>query len=308
MAWKRVIIETSSLQAEALSEALMECGALSASIEQNLAVAGELEVFGEPGEPVAPLWPHCLVDALLSLEQDEIPLIHQALTQAGIKDSPAWQVDVVADQDWVRLTQSQFDPIEVSPKLWIVPTWHQPPESDAVNIRLDPGQAFGTGSHPTTQLCLRWLAEHPTLSQENLLDYGCGSGILAIAAGLLGATSVVGVDIDPVAVDTACANALRNHVPISFMLPAQLSKDACFDGIVANILAAPLVLLAPLLMQYLKPGGWVALSGILTRQSQMVINAYAAHCRLQVAGESAGWVCLSGFKYAVETSSEQSLV
>ncbi len=302
MAWKRVIIEVSSGEAEALSDALMACGALAASIEQNLAIAGEWELFGEPGERVAALWPHCLVDALLPLERDENPLIHQALELSGIRDMPAWQVDVVADQDWVRLTQSQFDPIEVRPKLWIVPTWHQPPDPHAVNIRLDPGQAFGTGSHPTTQLCLRWLAEHPALSQESLLDYGCGSGILAIAASLLGANPVVGVDIDPVAVETACANGLRNQASCVFLLPSQLSTATPFDGIVANILSAPLIMLAPLLMQYLKPGGWITLSGILTRQSDKVIAAYAPHCALQVVGKSDGWVCLSGFRIASKRS------
>ncbi len=296
MAWKRVVIEASSGEAEALSDALLECGALAASIEQNLAIAGDWELFGEPGERAATLWPHCLVDALLPLEQEVTPLIQQALELASIRDIPAWQVDVVADQDWVRLTQSQFDPIEVQTKLWIVPTWHQPPDPYAVNIRLDPGQAFGTGSHPTTQLCLRWLAEHPTLAQESLLDYGCGSGILAIAASLLGAHPVVGVDIDPVAVETACANGLRNQATCAFMLPAQLSGNSPFDGIVANILSAPLIMLAPLLMQYLKPRGWITLSGILTRQSEQVIAAYASYCTLQVVGEADGWVCLSGFR------------
>ncbi len=307
MAWKRVILETSSQTAEALSEALMECGALAVSIEQNLGVAGDWELFGEPGEQVAALWPHCLVDALLPLERDETALIEQALEQAGILDIPAWQVDVVADQDWVRLTQSQFDPIEVWPKLWIVPTWHQPPDPHAVNIRLDPGQAFGTGSHPTTQLCLRWLAGHSTLAQESLLDYGCGSGILAIAASLLGAKPVVGVDIDPVAVETACANGLRNQASAEFLLPAHLAAEAFFDGIVANILSAPLILLAPLLMHHLKPGGWITLSGILARQSQQVVAAYASQCTLQVVGESDGWVCLSGRKHLDESTIKREL-
>lgn len=300
MVWRRIILEASNREAEALSEALLECGALAAGIEQNLAIAADWELFGEPGEPVAALWPHCLVDALLPLDRDATQVIRQAVERAGVREMPAWQVDVVADQDWVRLTQSQFDPIEVLPKLWIVPTWHQPPDPQALNIRLDPGQAFGTGSHPTTQLCLRWLAGRSRLAQESVLDYGCGSGILAIAASLLGAKPVVGVDIDPLAVETACANGLRNQASPVFLLPAQLSGTAPFDGIVANILSAPLILLAPLLMESLKPGGWITLSGILARQSEPVIAAYAPHCTLQVVDECDGWVCLSGLKHSGE--------
>ncbi len=295
MAWTRLIAEVSADQAEALSDALMTCGALSAGIEQNLAAGyPEVEVFGEPGEPPPALWPHCLVDALIPLTADAHALMREALSLAGIHEVPGYQSDTIADQDWVRLTQSQFDPIRAAPGLWIVPTWHHPPDPQALNIRLDPGQAFGTGSHPTTQLCLAWLVQHRPMGQH-ILDYGCGSGILAIAARMLGARSVVGVDIDPAAVQSARDNATRNGVDTDFCLPDDLPSGQ-FDGIVANILAAPLAMLAPLLIGRLKPGGWITLSGILARQAEMVIEAYRPACSLTVHSQSGDWICLSGIK------------
>ncbi len=295
MAWTRLIVEVGAEQAELLSDALMSCGALSAGIEQNLAMGRpEIEVFGEPGEPPPTLWPHCLVDALIPLTADARALMREAAIVAGLSEVPAYQSDAVADQDWVRLTQSQFDPIPAAPGLWIVPTWHQPPDPQALNIRLDPGQAFGTGSHPTTQLCLAWLVQHRPTNQR-ILDYGCGSGILAIAARMLGARSVTGVDIDPAAVEAAQDNATRNAVAINFCLPDALVPGQ-FEGIVANILAAPLAVLAPLLSDHLKPGGWITLSGILARQTEMVIGAYHPACTLALHSRSGDWVCLSGVK------------
>ncbi|NDU91965.1 MAG: 50S ribosomal protein L11 methyltransferase [Ferrovum sp.] len=295
MAWTRLIAEVPADQAEVLSDALMACGALSASIEQNLATGHpEIEVFGEPGEPPPALWPHCLVDALIPLTTDAHALMREAVIVAGLPEAPAYQSDVVADQDWVRLTQSQFDPIPAAPGLWIVPTWHEPPDPRALNIRLDPGQAFGTGSHATTQLCLAWLVQHRPVNQC-VLDYGCGSGILAIATRMLGAGSVTGVDIDPAAVEAARDNATRNTVVIDFCLPDALPEGQ-FDGIVANILAAPLAVLAPLLIGRLKPGGWITLSGILARQADMVMEAYQPACTLMLHSQSGDWVCLSGVK------------
>ncbi|MDE1941934.1 MAG: 50S ribosomal protein L11 methyltransferase [Betaproteobacteria bacterium] len=296
MAWTRLIAEVSDREAEALSDALLACGALSASIEQNLGSGRpETEVFGEPGEPPPALWPECLVDALLPAEADPHALMQEARIQAGLPEMPAYQSDTVADQDWVSLTQRQFDPIPAAPGLWIVPTWHEPPDPSALNIRLDPGQAFGTGSHPTTRLCLQYLSREAPRGQE-VMDYGCGSGILAIAAHLLGARRAVGVDIDPAAVATARANAQRNGVDAEFFLPDAIAPSAQFDGVVANILASPLMVLAPLLLAYLKPGGWIALSGILERQAGQVIEAYQPGCCLVVTAHSEGWVCLSGRK------------
>ncbi|MDE1981361.1 MAG: 50S ribosomal protein L11 methyltransferase [Betaproteobacteria bacterium] len=296
MSWVRLIAEVSDRQAEALSDALLACGALSASIEQNLGSGrSETEVFGEPGEPPPALWPECLVDALLPAGSDPHAVMQAACLHAGFTEIPAYQSDTVADQDWVSLTQRQFDPIPAAPGLWIVPTWHEPPDPSALNIRLDPGQAFGTGSHPTTRLCLQQLVREAPRGQH-ILDYGCGSGILAIAARLLGARQVAGVDIDPAAIATARANAQRNGVEAEFFLPDVLAPCAQFDGVVANILASPLVVLAPLLLAYLKPGGWIALSGILERQADQVIAAYQPGCRLAVTAQAEGWVCLSGQK------------
>ncbi len=293
MAWTRLIVEVTADQAEALSDSMMACGALATTIEQNLA-AGHVEVFGEPGDPPPALWPHCLIDALIPLTADVHALMHEAVVAAGMTELPAYQSDTIADQDWVRITQNQFEPIAAVPGLWVVPTWHSPPDPQALNIRLDPGQAFGTGSHPTTQLCLAWLEMHRPMGQT-ILDFGCGSGILAIAARMLGAARVVGVDIDPVAVQSARDNAKLNAVDIDFFLPDNLPPIQ-FDGIVANILAAPLVVLAPLLIRHLKSGGSITLSGILFRQAEMVIEAYKPECTLQQHSQSEDWVCLSGIK------------
>ena len=296
MAWTRLTAAVLARDAEALSEALMACGALAASIEQDFATTPiEHEIFGEPDQPAPELWPHCLIEVLLPLEASAYSVMTAACAQAGLVEVPAYQTDTLADQDWVRLTQSQFEPILAAPGLWITPTWHVPPDPLALNIRLDPGQAFGTGSHPTTQLCLAWLVGHvqPGMS---VLDYGCGSGILAIAAKKLGAGQVVGVDLDPAAVVTAQDNARHNEVVADFYLP-DAASSGMFDGVVANILAAPLTLLAPLLSAQLKPGGWIALSGILARQGASVIEAYKPYCTLHVEAQSGDWVCLTGRKH-----------
>ncbi len=295
MAWIRLTAQVRNTEAEALSDALMHEGALSVTIEQDLSLGQpEVAVFGEPGESPG-LWPQCVLDALLPLSTPVEPLMQRASATAGLQEVPAYHSDFLADQDWVGLTQRQFNPIAVTPGLWIVPSWHVPPDPKALNIRLDPGQAFGTGSHPTTQLCLHWLATHP-LAGLHLLDYGCGSGILAIAASLLGARHVLGVDIDPAAVETARANARHNGAQANFQLPQTSLPTATFDVVVANILAAPLVLLAPLLASCLKPGGRIVLSGILERQAEEVIAAYAPACTLGRNAQSEGWVCLSGTK------------
>jgi ribosomal protein L11 methyltransferase len=200
----------------------------------------------------------------------------------------------VAEQDWVRLTQSQFDPIEITPKLWIVPSWHAP-KSDAniINLRLDPGLAFGTGSHPTTCLCLEWL-EQASLHHKRVLDYGCGSGILAIAALKLGAAHAVAIDIDPQAVQSAQANAIANQVMLTTGLPNASSRHGTFAIVVANILSNPLKVLAPTLTEHVEPGGYLVLSGVLERQAQEVIAAYGAHMPMLVWKAKEGWVCLVG--------------
>jgi ribosomal protein L11 methyltransferase len=295
MAWTRLTAAVLARNAEALTDALMACGALAASIEQDFATTPvEHEIFGEPDQPSPALWPHCLIEALLPLEASAHSIMSAACQLIDLKEAPAYQTDTLADQDWVRLTQSQFEPILAAPGLWITPTWHVPPDPTALNIRLDPGQAFGTGSHPTTQLCLAWLVEHVEPSMS-VLDYGCGSGILSIAAKKLGGGRVVGVDLDSTAVVTAQDNARHNEVAADFYLP-DAAPSGLYEGVVANILAAPLTLLAPLLLSHLKPGGWIALSGILARQGNSVIEAYKPYCNLSVHAQSGDWVCLAGRK------------
>jgi ribosomal protein L11 methyltransferase len=296
MPWRRVVVSLQATLADAFADALMDSGALAASIEQDRS-AGQAEhaLFGEPGDvdDMGPgLWPDCLVDALLPIEFDSKTLVASASALLDLQEIPHFTEDIIADQDWVRATQSQFEPIHISSGLWIVPSWHKPPEEEAINIRLDPGQAFGTGSHPTTRLCLQWLATHRP--QGKVLDYGCGSGILAIAARLLGAQEVIGVDLDPTAVTTAEANAKTNQVTALFGLPDLIEAQGKFDVVIANILTRPLIALAPLLVAHLAPRGQLVLSGILDRQVDEVAKAYAFGLSLQSYGEPGEWACLTG--------------
>jgi ribosomal protein L11 methyltransferase len=230
--------------------------------------------------------------ALFDPSDGLIGRIAAATVAAGIDDLPEIELDEVAEQDWVRLTQSQFDPIRVNDRLWIVPSWHVAPDPAAINLVLDPGLAFGTGSHPTTFLCLQWLTE--TLrGGETVLDYGCGSGILAIAAARLGAGSVLGVDIDRNALTSARDNADANKVALE-LRHSEDELQARFDIVVANILTNPLCVLAPLLVARIAPGGRIALSGVLASQAEQVIAAYAPLIALRVGAELDGWVRLEG--------------
>lgn len=273
----------------------MSLGAISVSLED--ADSGSLDetpIFGEPTEPDAGLWQHCIVTALLEPENDPADLIARAALAADLGKAPAWTVETVDDQDWVRLTQSQFDPIRISPRLWIVPTWHNAPDDQALNIRLDPGLAFGTGSHPTTRLCLRWLDEN-IKGGESVLDYGCGSGILAIAAARLGAAQVWGVDIDPQAIQAAAYNADMNAVNARFYTPDQSPATAA-QVVVANILTNPLKALAPLLAGLALPGGHLVMSGILEQQTEAVMQIYRAWFEFDAPVIDEGWARLDGLK------------
>ena len=238
MAYLQVTIQIASNHAEALSEELMEHGALSAAIQDAFAGTDkEQPIFGEPGEPVDELWEESLLIVLFKKDDDAQKIIQAACKELKLPEYPITLEDV-PEQDWVRLTQAQFDPIQISKRLWITPTWHETPDPEAINLQLDPGLAFGTGSHPTTRLCLEWLDAH--LSKDaSVLDYGCGSGILAIAALKLGAKSALGIDIDAQAIEASKSNAIQNHVEATFVLPDQ-APDAKFDVVLANILANPL--------------------------------------------------------------------
>jgi ribosomal protein L11 methyltransferase len=295
--WVSVALETDAAHADALSDALLAAGAISVSVEDALAGTDlETPQFGEPdassNTPMTPLWNESRVVALFDPAADLIGRIAAATLAAGIDEMPEIELEDVAEQDWVRLTQSQFDPIRINQRLWIVPSWHAAPDPEAINLVLDPGLAFGTGSHPTTFLCLQWLTE--TLrGGETVHDYGCGSGILGIAAARLGAASVLGVDIDDNALIAARSNADNNHVTIGLCHSGE-KLDKRFDIVVANILTNPLCVLAPLLAGRVAPGGRIALSGVLASQAEHVIATYAPLMALRVGAEHEGWVRLEG--------------
>lgn len=295
MAWLSLSIQTDCQHAEALADALLDAGALAASIEDaDAGTPDEQPQFGEPGSPSRPGWAHSRVIALLKPDSDTRQLLTTCAALAGLDDFPSFTQEEVADQDWVRLTQSQFEPIRVSERLWIVPSWHQAPDPQAIVLVLDPGMAFGTGSHPTTRLCLEWL-ERQVLPGMSMLDYGCGSGILAIAAARLGAGDVIGVDIDPQAVIAARNNAEENGVCARFQDSAN-ELHGQFDLVVANILANPLKVLAPLISAHVRRGGSLALSGILFEQADELIAAYTPYLELRIVDTRDGWICLAGIK------------
>jgi ribosomal protein L11 methyltransferase len=269
--------------------------ALSASIEDaDAGTPDERPQFGEPGSINSPGWDHSRVVALLEEDTDVPALLAEASAAIGLSEPLNYAVGTVADQNWVQLTQSQFDPIRVSERLWIVPSWHESPDPAAINLILDPGMAFGTGSHPTTRLCLEWL-ERTVSPSCSVLDYGCGSGILAIAAARLGAGRVAGVDIDPQAVESARANAERNEVSALFADSAEPVAGE-YDLVVANILSNPLRVLAPAICAHVRSGGCLALSGILREQAEEIIAIYAHWLPMEVADTREDWVCLSGVK------------
>ena len=295
MGWLSVSFLTDASRADPLCDALMAAGALSASIEDaDAGTPDERPQFGEPGSINSPGWNHSRVVALLEEDADVPALLAEASAAIGLSEPLNYAVGTVADQNWVQLTQSQFDPIRVSERLWIVPSWHESPDPAAINLILDPGMAFGTGSHPTTRLCLEWL-ERTVSPGCSVLDYGCGSGILAIAAARLGAARVAGVDIDPQAVESARANAERNGVSALFADSAEPVAGE-YDLVVANILSNPLRVLAPAICAHVRSGGCLALSGILREQAEEIIAIYAHWLPMEVADTREDWVCLSGVK------------
>jgi ribosomal protein L11 methyltransferase len=299
MSWTEIVIEVARTHAEALSDALIDAGALSVSVEDaDLGTAAEQPLFGEPGmEPQEAAWEHSRVVALTAADAGQAAMLAQAAGAVGLvaADLP-YTLRSVEEQDWVRLTQSQFEPMHIGRNIWVVPSWHDAPDADALVLELDPGLAFGTGSHPTTRLCMEWLEDHPPAALD-VLDYGCGSGILAMVAKKLGAAQVIGIDIDPQAIESAQFNAERNRCDVDYYLPDAFAGNPHahgFDVVVANILANPLKLMAPMLAGRVKPGGALILSGVLATQSHEVIAAYAPFIPLSVWAEREGWVALSG--------------
>ncbi len=289
-----LILRAPQALVERVSDALAdELGALSVSVEDaDAGQADEKALFGEPGMPPPTLgWDRSTLRALFDTEAQADGAAALLLAQEGAQGLHVQALTTVVDQDWVRITQAQFRPVEITPEFWVVPSWHQAPAAARKAIRLDPGLAFGTGTHPTTRMCLRWLAQRPAQVQgQRVLDYGCGSGILAIGAALLGASPIDAVDIDPAAVKATLDNARDNQVNLMAGLPDR--AQGRYGLVLANILATPLKLLAPLLCGHMLPGGQLLLAGILARQAPELQAAYAPWLVLQVLDEEEGWVLM----------------
>lgn len=279
-------------QVEAVSDALDALDALSVSVEDaDAQTDAEQALFGEPGMPPPKEgWQRSRVMALFPAETAARDAASVLSAQDFFAQCTLLGVIAVPDQDWVRLTQSQFAPVEITPEFWIVPTWHEPPAQARKVIRLDPGLAFGTGTHPTTRMCLRWIAARSLVGQR-VLDYGCGSGILAIGAAKFGAVAIDAVDIDPAAVESTRLNAEANAVELNPGLP-DVAKGR-YDTVLANILATPLKVLAPLLCAHVVPGGSLVLAGILERQADELKAAYAPYAQLEVSDSEDGWILMT---------------
>jgi len=294
MAWLLLKIQANDQNADTISDALMALGALSASIEDAHAeTVAEQAIFGEPGDPPPGIWQQNIVTAMLD-ESADIPQLLQALQDETQIPQFSYVTETIEEQDWVRATQAQFDPIHITDNLWIVPTWHTSPNENAINIILDPGLAFGTGSHPTTHLCLEWLTQQVSLG--DVLDYGCGSGILAIAAKKLGSKTTVGVDIDDQAVTASRFNAEQNDTQDIAFYDANDFGNQTFDIVVANILSSALMVLAPALAKYCKTGGKIALSGILEEQTEALLARYSEWFTMDTPTQKDAWILLTGIK------------
>jgi ribosomal protein L11 methyltransferase len=278
-----------------VSEAVMELGAVSVSVEDaDAGTESERALFGEPNMPIEhTAWAHSRLNALFSEEGNAREALSILTLQDFFEGCHAVTISSIPEQDWVRITQSQFAPIAVTDNFFIVPTWCEPPTAAKQIIRLDPGLAFGTGTHPTTFMCLRWIAAQATqgIPLGRTLDYGCGSGILAIAAKKFGATPVCAVDIDPAAIAAAGENARANEAALDLGLPDLASGS--YDTVLANILASPLKVLAPLLCGHVAKGGRLVLAGILERQTDELKAAYAPYVKLEVADTMDGWVLMA---------------
>lgn len=306
MFWLSLTFKVGSGYADAVSDRLLEQGVLSVDVhDAGEGTDQEQPLFSEPGSSPEQFWQQTEITVLLE-QNANVDAVMQMVAEVTESSVPKYQLTQVLEQDWVRLTQAQFEPIRISRRLWVVPSWHDLPDPAVVNLRLDPGLAFGTGSHPTTQLCLKWL-DASLQPGDKVLDYGCGSGILAIAALKLGAGQVMGVDIDPNAITASLENAQINSCDpckLTFATTQSLSGSESHSDVekfaatvvIANILANPLIMLAPVLIKALQPGGIVVLSGILETQAEEVLQVYGMWCDMKIAAKDQGWVLLTGQK------------
>jgi ribosomal protein L11 methyltransferase len=302
MPWLRLEIRVEAPFAEALSDALLELGAQSVTIEDARAdTPDEIPRFGEPGFDCLTTWRDNKLCAIVDMQSEPRALIQAAASVAGLRVAPEFAQERIDDADWVRRTQSQFSSLRVGERLWIVPSWRAPPSShDALVVRLDPGVAFGTGSHATTRLMLAWLesalskdAPTPSSAISRVLDYGCGSGILALAAAKLGAPEVVAIDVDPGALAACAGNALANAVSIRIEPPERLPAGA-YDLVLANILARPLIELAPVFAAHTRQGARIGLCGVLAEQAVQVIAAYSAEFEMRIEAMAEDWALVTG--------------
>ena len=289
MPWLQLIFETSLEEAQPLADLLSEHEAAAVTLQD-----GADQPLYEPPPGATPLWQSTHVIGLYPAELDSEALIAALAAAWAPKPLPQWRLSPLEDKDWSRAWMDDFHPLRFGERLWIVPSWHEPPQAQGVNILLDPGLAFGTGTHATTRLCLEWLDAHPPQEAE-VIDYGCGSGILALGAAKLGATWVRCVDNDPQALLATAENARRNgcEARLTTYLPGDLPPEPV-DLLLANILAGPLVELAPRLTALVRPGGHIVLSGILAEQASMVSDAYREAFEMGPIAEHEGWVRLEG--------------
>jgi ribosomal protein L11 methyltransferase len=296
MAWQQLKVQVRSDQIEPLERLLLDYGGLSISYLD----AEDQPVFQkEPGS--TPLWDLVDLVCLFEKETNLDGLLFLLQQHPAIKDKESLSLEILEDQAWERSWMANFKAVQFGERLWVCPSWQEPPEPNAVNIMLDPGLAFGSGSHATTSMCLQWL-EKNIRDESTVIDYGCGSGILAIAAALLGATRVIAVDNDPQAITATIENAKRNNIPegiIETYLPDQLPDDRATllsDILVANILAEPLIQLAEDLSNLVKPKGQIALSGLLTEQADGLLEHYGSWFEMDEAVLSEEWARLSGIR------------
>ena len=296
MAFIALRFDADSDDAERWSDALIAAGALSVDLaDSSTGTEAELAPYGAPAAEQERLWAKSRLTALFAGGCNVRSALGAAAGAIG-QAVPPYSIEEIADADWVRVARAQFEPLHVTGDLWIVPSWREPVDARALNLRIDPGLAFGTGSHPTTHLCLRWLAERPPRGAQ-VLDYGCGSGILAITAAKLGAATVTGVDVDAQAIAVSRANAEANGVSASFGAPEQIGEASLFDVVIANILADPLELLAPLLDARVRNGGSICLSGILESQAPGLIAVYSRWFNIDVWSKEEAWVALTGERF-----------